>query len=96
MPRPIAPSTAIRAPAPKKLTRDKLRELSAKGLCWHRDEPWSQEYHCKKGRLLMIEPVEDEDSEPSEEGLELEEEAIEEDSQPTDYAVHALVGYSNP
>ncbi|RWV93677.1 hypothetical protein GW17_00043854 [Ensete ventricosum] len=44
----------------------------------------------------MIEPVEDEDSEPSEEGLKPEEEAMEEEPQPTDYTVHALAGYSNP
>ncbi|RWW61019.1 hypothetical protein BHE74_00031940 [Ensete ventricosum] len=63
MPRPTASSTAIQAPAPKKLTRDELRERSAKGLCWHYDEPWSREHRCKKGRLLLIEPVEDEDNE---------------------------------
>ncbi|RWW11055.1 hypothetical protein GW17_00025357, partial [Ensete ventricosum] len=84
------------SPRTKKLTRDELRERSAKGLCWHCNEPWSREHRCKKGRLLMIEPVEDEDNEPSEEGLEPEEEAIEEEPQPADYAVHALAGYSNP
>ncbi|RRT31798.1 hypothetical protein B296_00048648 [Ensete ventricosum] len=94
--RPTVPSAAIRAPALKKLTRDELRERSAKGLCWHCDEPWSRERCCKKGRLLMIEPVEDEDKEPSEEGLEPEEEATEEEPQPANYAVHALAGYSNP
>ncbi|RWV81670.1 hypothetical protein GW17_00056890 [Ensete ventricosum] len=96
MPRPTAPFTTIRAPASTKLTRDELRKRSAKGLCWHCDESWSHEHHCKKGRLLMIEPVEDEDSEPFEEGLEPEEEAIEEEPQPVDYTVHALAGYSNP
>ncbi|RRT35220.1 hypothetical protein B296_00029809 [Ensete ventricosum] len=96
MPRPTAPSTAIRAPTPKKLTRDKLREHSAKGLCWHCDEPWSREHRCKKGRLLVIEPVEDKDKKPFEEGLEPEEKAMEEEPQPADYAVHALVDYSNP
>ncbi|RRT51445.1 hypothetical protein B296_00002719 [Ensete ventricosum] len=96
MPRPTTSSTAIEAPAPKKLTRDKLHERSAKGLCWHCDEPWSREHHCKKGRLLVIEPVEDEDNETSEEALEPKEEAMEEESQPADYVVHALVGYSNP
>ncbi|RZS24233.1 hypothetical protein BHM03_00057285 [Ensete ventricosum] len=80
----MAPSTAIRAPAPRKLTRDELRERSAKGLCWHRNEPWSRERRCKKGRLLMIELVEDEDNEPTEEGLEPEEEAIEEEPQLAD------------
>ncbi|RWW39918.1 hypothetical protein BHE74_00054707 [Ensete ventricosum] len=94
--KPSAPSTTIRAPAPKKLIRDELRERLAKGLCWHYDEPWSREHRYKKGRLLMIEPVEDEDSEPSEESLKPEDEATEEEPQPTDYAVHALAGYSNP
>ncbi|RWV78660.1 hypothetical protein GW17_00060324 [Ensete ventricosum] len=96
MPRPLVPSIAIRAPAPKKLTRDELHEGSAKGLCWHSDKPWSREHRCKKGRLLVIELVEDEDNEPSEEALEHEEEAIEEESQSVDYAVHTLAGYSNP
>ncbi|RWV78979.1 hypothetical protein GW17_00059962, partial [Ensete ventricosum] len=76
--------------------RDELREQSAKGLCWHCDEPWSLEHRCKKGRLLVIELVEDEDNEPSEEALDLEEEAMKEESQPIDYVVHALAGYSNP
>ncbi|RWV79264.1 hypothetical protein BHE74_00050982 [Ensete ventricosum] len=49
----------------------------------------------KKDQLLVIEPVEDEDIKPSEEGLEPKEEAIEEEPQPADYAVHALAGYSN-
>ncbi|RWV91752.1 hypothetical protein GW17_00045929 [Ensete ventricosum] len=95
MSRPTAPSTAIQAPAPKKLTRDELRERSAKELCWHCDEPWSREHRCKKGWLLMIEPVEGEDNEISEEALEPKEEAMEEESQPVDYVVHALADYSN-
>ncbi|RWV84271.1 hypothetical protein GW17_00054022 [Ensete ventricosum] len=94
--RPTTPSTAIQAPAPKKLTRDEFRERSVKGLCWHCDEPWSHEHRCKKGRLLVIESAEDEDNETSKEALELEEEVMEEESQPADYAVHALAGYSNP
>ncbi|RRT42481.1 hypothetical protein B296_00025653 [Ensete ventricosum] len=84
------------SPTPKKLARDKLHERLAKGLCWHYDESWSREHRCKKGRLLMIEPVEDEDNKPSEEGLKPEEEATEEEPQQADYAVHALAGYSNP
>ncbi|RWW44447.1 hypothetical protein BHE74_00049781 [Ensete ventricosum] len=96
MPRPTAPSIAIQAPALKKLTRDELRERSAKELCWHCDEPWSHEHHYKKGRLLVIEPAEDEDNETFEEALEPKEEAMEEESQPANYAVHALAGYSNP
>ncbi|RRT63693.1 hypothetical protein B296_00039086 [Ensete ventricosum] len=91
MPRPTAPSTAIQALALKKLTRDELHERSAKGLCWHCDEPWSREHRCKKGRLLMIEPMKDEDSEPSEEGLEPKEEAREEEPHwPTTQCTHWL------
>ncbi|RZR83292.1 hypothetical protein BHM03_00009880 [Ensete ventricosum] len=67
------------SPAPKKLTRDELRERYAKGLCWHCDEPWSREHRCKKGRLLVIELVEAEDIKPSEESLEPEDEATEEE-----------------
>ncbi|RZR89265.1 hypothetical protein BHM03_00016971 [Ensete ventricosum] len=96
MPRHTAPSAGLWAPAPKKLTRDELHKRSAKGSCWHCDEPWSHKHHCKKGRLLMIELVEDENNEQSEEGLEPKEEAIEEEPQPADYAVHVLAGYSNP
>ncbi|RWV81501.1 hypothetical protein GW17_00057073, partial [Ensete ventricosum] len=36
------------------------------------------------------------DSKPSEESLELEDEAMEEEPQLADYTVHALAGYSNP
>ncbi|RWV78428.1 hypothetical protein GW17_00060611, partial [Ensete ventricosum] len=46
------------------------RDRSVSGLCWHCDEPWSHDYHCKKGRLLMIEPIEEsenEDLKPEEE-----------------------------
>ncbi|RZR89909.1 hypothetical protein BHM03_00017727 [Ensete ventricosum] len=86
------PSTVNRAPAPKKLTREKLRERSAKGLCWHYDKLWSR---CKKGRLLVIEPVE-EVMEPSEESLGHKEEDAEEEPQPTDFTVQALASYSNP
>ncbi|RWW07350.1 hypothetical protein GW17_00029265 [Ensete ventricosum] len=96
MPRPTTPSTTIQAPAPKKLTRDEFHERLAKELCWHCDKPWSREHRCKKGRLLMIEPAEDEDNKISKEALEPKEEAMEEESQSADYVVHALVGYSNP
>ncbi|RRT66030.1 hypothetical protein B296_00000231 [Ensete ventricosum] len=78
--RPTAPSTAIQAPALNKLRRDELREQSTKELCWHCDEPWSREHHCKKGRLLMIELAEDEDNETSEEAFEPKEEAMEEEA----------------
>ncbi|RWV79705.1 hypothetical protein GW17_00059117 [Ensete ventricosum] len=79
-----------------KVARDELHERSVKGLCWHYDEPWSHEHRCKKGWLLMIESMEDEDNETSKEALEPEEEAMEEEFQPADYVVHALAGYSNP
>ncbi|RRT48338.1 hypothetical protein B296_00053183, partial [Ensete ventricosum] len=91
---PSASSTVIRAPTPKKLTREELRERSAKGLCWHYDELWSRNHRCKKERLLVIEPVEDEDIEPSEESLESEEVA-EAEPQSIDFTVYALVDYSN-
>ncbi|RWW59910.1 hypothetical protein BHE74_00033124, partial [Ensete ventricosum] len=94
--RPTGPSTIIQASTLKKLTRDELRERSTKELCWHCDEPWSREHHCKKGRLLVIEPVEDKDNETYEEALEPKEEAMEEESQSANYAVHTLAGYSNP
>ncbi|RWW18849.1 hypothetical protein GW17_00017139 [Ensete ventricosum] len=96
MPRPTAPSTTIQAPAPQNLIRDELRERSTKELCWHYDEPWSREHRCKRGRLLMIELAEGEDNEISKEALEPKEEAMEEESQPADYVVHTLAGYSNP
>ncbi|RWV90138.1 hypothetical protein GW17_00047682 [Ensete ventricosum] len=51
---------------------------------------------AKMGRLLMIKPVEDEDSELSEESLEPEDEATEEEPQLADYAVDTLADYSNP
>ncbi|RWV86565.1 hypothetical protein GW17_00051535 [Ensete ventricosum] len=81
--RPTAPSTAIQAPAPKKLTRDELRERSTKELCWHCNKPWGREHHYKKGRLLVIEPVEDEDNETSEKALKPKEEAMEEEDNET-------------
>ncbi|RWW69358.1 hypothetical protein BHE74_00023042 [Ensete ventricosum] len=96
MSRPTTLSTAIQAPAPKKLTRDELRKRSTKELCWHFNKPWSHEHHYKKGQLLVIERVEDEDNETSEKALEPKEEAMEEESPPANYAVHALADYSIP
>ncbi|RRT50026.1 hypothetical protein B296_00005906 [Ensete ventricosum] len=54
------------------------------------------QHHCKKGQLLVIELAEDEDNETSEEALKPKEEAMEEESQPANYAVHALADYSSP
>ncbi|RWV77425.1 hypothetical protein GW17_00061747 [Ensete ventricosum] len=76
MPRPAAykpstPSASSRPSQLKKLIREELRDRSAKGLCWHCDEPWSRDHRCKRGRLLLIEPIND--SEHEEEDLEHEE-----------------------
>ncbi|RWV88181.1 hypothetical protein GW17_00049754 [Ensete ventricosum] len=65
----------------------KIRQTStrsAKGLCWHRDEPWSKDHPCKRGRLLMIEPIEDPEPKP-----------VEEEAEPVISTVHALAGYAN-
>ncbi|RWV85817.1 hypothetical protein GW17_00052363 [Ensete ventricosum] len=83
------------SPCTKKVDKRRASERLAKELCWHCEESWSREHHCKKGRLLVIELVDGEDNETSEEALEPKEEAMEEESQPANYAVHALVGYSN-
>ncbi|RWV99713.1 hypothetical protein GW17_00037366 [Ensete ventricosum] len=72
-----------------------LKEKRYNGLCWHCDEPWSHEHYCKKGRLLMIEPVDKEDLEHEEEDCCHEEEDTEEESQPADCMMHALTGYAN-
>ncbi|RWW84079.1 hypothetical protein BHE74_00007332 [Ensete ventricosum] len=76
---------------PKKLIREEIHDRSAKGLCWHYDKPWSRDHHCKKGYLLLIEPIEDSEEEVHEH----EEEVMEEEPQPTDCMMHALAGYSN-
>ncbi|RZS10445.1 hypothetical protein BHM03_00041671 [Ensete ventricosum] len=72
-----APSTPSRPPQPKKFTREELRDRSVKGFCWHYDEPWSHDHRCKKGRLLLIEPIDE--SELEEEDLDHEEENMGED-----------------
>ncbi|RWV88597.1 hypothetical protein GW17_00049305 [Ensete ventricosum] len=55
----LAPSTTSRSPQPKKLTREELRDRSAKGLCWHYNKLWSRDHHCKNERPLLIEPIEE-------------------------------------
>ncbi|RWV88330.1 hypothetical protein GW17_00049597, partial [Ensete ventricosum] len=57
---------------------------------------WSREHRCKKGRLLMIKPMEEEVIEHPEESLEHEEEDMGEEPQLTDFMVHVLSGYTNP
>ncbi|RWW37813.1 hypothetical protein BHE74_00057019 [Ensete ventricosum] len=93
-PRPMAykPSIPSYPSLPKKLTREELRDRSSKGLCWFYDELWSHDHHCKKGRLLLIEPLED----VEEEVQEHEEVVTEEEEQPVDITMHALAGYANP
>ncbi|RWW61924.1 hypothetical protein BHE74_00030982 [Ensete ventricosum] len=90
--KPSAPSAPSRPSLPKKLTIEELRDRSTKGLCWHCDEPWSRDYRCKKGRLLLIEPIEDSEKEVQEH----EEEVMGEEQQPTDCMMHALASYANP
>ena len=74
------------------MTREELRDRSAKGLCWHYDEPWNHDHHCKRGHLLLIEPPED----MEEEVEEYEEEVMDEEQPLIDITVYALVGYANP
>ncbi|RRT52591.1 hypothetical protein B296_00045254 [Ensete ventricosum] len=85
--------TSSRPLQPKKLTREELHDRLAKGLCWHCDEPWSRDHRCKKGRPVLIEPIDD--SEHEEKDHEHKEENMEEDPQPTDSVMHALAGYAN-
>ncbi|RZR95709.1 hypothetical protein BHM03_00024582 [Ensete ventricosum] len=86
------PSVPSHPSLPKKLTKEELRDRSTKGLCWHCDEPWSRDYRCKKGRLLLIEPIEY----MEEEVREHEEEVMDEERQPIDITMHALTDYTNP
>ena len=61
-PRPVAykpPSTPSHPLLPKNLTREELRDRSAKGLYWHCDESWNCDHRYKRGHLLLIEPLED-------------------------------------
>ena len=86
---PFAPSYPL---LPKKLTKEELCDRSAKGLCWHYDEPWNHDHYCKRGRLLLIEPLED----IEEEVQEHEEEVADEEKQLVDITMHALADYTNP
>ncbi|CAL9132125.1 unnamed protein product, partial [Musa textilis] len=76
-------------------TREELKESSAKGLCSHCDERWSKEHHCRQGKLLRIEPIEEKFKA---EELDFDQGSIETDKDidPITYTVHALAGYSNP
>ncbi|RRT60354.1 hypothetical protein B296_00019298 [Ensete ventricosum] len=94
-PMPLASPTINRPSALKRLTREELRERSERGLCRHYDEPWSCEHHCKKGRLLVIEPIK-EDPEYAEESLDYEEDDMEEEPQLADCLMHSLIDYANP
>ncbi|RWW42163.1 hypothetical protein BHE74_00052302 [Ensete ventricosum] len=84
------------SPCTKKVDKRRASRTIGQGVVLALRRTVEPQHHYKKGQLLVIELAEDEDNETSEEALEPKEEAMEEDSQPADYAVHALVGYSNP
>ncbi|RRT53668.1 hypothetical protein B296_00029332 [Ensete ventricosum] len=84
------------SPRTKKIDKRRASRTSTKGLCWHCDEPWSREHRYKKGRLLMIELVEDEDKNHLKKALNPKRKPWRKSPKPADYAVHALAGYSNP
>ncbi|RRT76480.1 hypothetical protein B296_00002275 [Ensete ventricosum] len=90
--RPPTLSTSSHPSQPKKLTREELHDRSTKGLCWHCDESWSCDHHCKRGQLLLIEPIIDLEHEEEDH----EEEVTKEDPQLAECMVHALVCYVNP
>ncbi|RRT71722.1 hypothetical protein B296_00023997 [Ensete ventricosum] len=85
------PSTPNYTSLPKKLTREELRDRLIKGSCWHCNELWSRDHHCKKGHLLLIEPLED----MEEEVQEHEKEVADKEQQSVDITTHALTGYAN-
>ncbi|RWW78411.1 hypothetical protein BHE74_00013372 [Ensete ventricosum] len=88
--RPSAPSTTSRSPQPKKLTREELRDSSAKSLCGNCDKLWSLEHQYKKETPLIIAPTE----EPKFEDTTLE--PKEKDTpQPATRTVPTLAGYTN-
>ncbi|RWW70473.1 hypothetical protein BHE74_00021850 [Ensete ventricosum] len=94
-PRPTTyepPSASSYPLLPKKLTKEELRDRSTKGLCWHCDESWGHNHRCKKGHLLLIEPLED----VEEEIQKHEEEVTDEEQQLVDFTMHTIVGYANP
>ncbi|RWW70945.1 hypothetical protein BHE74_00021346 [Ensete ventricosum] len=65
------------------------RQRAYVGIC---DEPWSRDHRFKKGRLLMIEPIQ----ESKEEDPEPEQKDTKKDPQPVISTVYALVGHTNP
>ncbi|RZS22229.1 hypothetical protein BHM03_00054972 [Ensete ventricosum] len=71
----------------KKLSSEELRDRSTKGLCWNYNTLWSRDHHCKKGRLLMVEPIEE--SKHEKDNLEHKENA-KEDLQLADCMTYAL------
>ncbi|RWW63931.1 hypothetical protein BHE74_00028868 [Ensete ventricosum] len=91
--RPSTPSTINRPSQLKELMKKEHRDRSVRGLCRHYDEHWSRDHHCKKGRLLMIEPIEE--PKHKEENLEAEENTME-DQQLTECTTHSPVDYTNP
>ncbi|RWW47287.1 hypothetical protein BHE74_00046739 [Ensete ventricosum] len=92
--KPLASPIANRTSQPKELTREELRERSAKGLYWHCSETWSRDHRYKRGKLLVIESIED--PEPEDVDPKPEREDAEEEPQPAIGTIHALAGYANP
>ncbi|RZS08008.1 hypothetical protein BHM03_00038928 [Ensete ventricosum] len=84
--RPSTPSTISRPSQLKELMKKEHRDRSVRGLCRHYDEHWSRDHRCKKGRLLMIEPIEE--PKHKEENLEAEENTME-DQQLTECTTHS-------
>ncbi|RRT41824.1 hypothetical protein B296_00052243 [Ensete ventricosum] len=91
--KPLSSPTTNRTFQPKELTQEELCDRSATGLCWLCNKLWSHNHHCKKGKLLKIDPIEE--LEREEEGLEHEEENMMVDMQLVDCTTHAPAGYAN-
>ncbi|RWW65777.1 hypothetical protein BHE74_00026897 [Ensete ventricosum] len=90
--KPLAPPAPSHPSLSMKLTRQELRDRSTKDLRWHFNELWSCNHSCKKGKLPMIEPIE----ESEEDDLEPKEENMKEDPQLVDCMTHTLADHANP
>ncbi|RWW67543.1 hypothetical protein BHE74_00025003 [Ensete ventricosum] len=65
--------------------REELRDRTAKRLCWRCDEPWSRDHRYRKGRLLMVEPIEEFEPE------DVDRESVEDTEEDLQLTVGALV-----
>ncbi|RWW54591.1 hypothetical protein BHE74_00038824 [Ensete ventricosum] len=93
-PRPMAyePPASSHPLLPKTLTKEELRDRLTKGLCWHCNKLWSRNHRCKKGHLLLIEPLEV----VEEEVQKHEKDVMDEEQQLVDFTMHTLAGYAQP